>query len=299
MTLFNVGSDEISSIQHQLQHLKINPYPECKVVPEDPVTTTTNIPDVAAACASASASYSCQANSSTQSYYPTVSSTTDSTQQPLLRSCASEQVDFKSTSSVPRQQQFPPQQQLYGSAAQQVDARPNHPSHQYRDHPGLQPSSSAYTSYPGGDNSPATMEQKQYQYQESYRDGGQQQQQQQEQYPAGTANMAMQFMQAMQQSVQQVINAPHFGFEWVKPDYQFDMVSDDDILETLTSPTTQSTSIPSVEDPSSPDSKSSSSSSSVSSDIASSAEPGAAAALSPRTMEELYEAIEEYSELYG
>ncbi len=38
-------------------------------------------------------------------------------------------------------------------------------------------------------------------------------------------NVALQFMQAMQQSVQQVANTPHFGFEWVKPDYQFDPVS--------------------------------------------------------------------------
>ena len=31
-----------------------------------------------------------------------------------------------------------------------------------------------------------------------------------------------QFMQAVHQSVDQVANAPHFGFEWIKPDYQFD-----------------------------------------------------------------------------
>lgn len=34
--------------------------------------------------------------------------------------------------------------------------------------------------------------------------------------------MAMQFMNAMQRSVNQVANQPHFGFEWVKPDFQFD-----------------------------------------------------------------------------
>jgi hypothetical protein len=47
---------------------------------------------------------------------------------------------------------------------------------------------------------------------------------QQQQQPPGT-NMAMQFMQAMQQSVSQVANAPHFGYEWVKPNYQFDPLS--------------------------------------------------------------------------
>lgn len=46
----------------------------------------------------------------------------------------------------------------------------------------------------------------------------------QQQQPPGT-NMAMQFMQAMQQSVSQVANAPHFGYEWVKPNYQFDPLS--------------------------------------------------------------------------
>ena len=35
-------------------------------------------------------------------------------------------------------------------------------------------------------------------------------------------NMNLQFMYAMQKSVTQVINAPHFGFEWVKPDYRID-----------------------------------------------------------------------------
>ena len=47
--------------------------------------------------------------------------------------------------------------------------------------------------------------------------------QQQQQQPM--KNVALQFMQAMQQSVHQVANAPHFGFEWVKPDYQFDPVT--------------------------------------------------------------------------
>jgi len=41
------------------------------------------------------------------------------------------------------------------------------------------------------------------------------------QQPSGEDQMA-QFMQAVNQSVDQVANAPHFGFEWIKPDYQFD-----------------------------------------------------------------------------
>ena len=45
---------------------------------------------------------------------------------------------------------------------------------------------------------------------------------QQQHLPPAGMNMAMQFMQAMQRSVTQVVNSPHFGFEWVKPDYQFD-----------------------------------------------------------------------------
>ena len=51
-----------------------------------------------------------------------------------------------------------------------------------------------------------------------------QQQQQQQQM---MMNMGQQFMYAMQRSVNQVINAPHFGFEWVKPDYYFDPMSED------------------------------------------------------------------------
>ncbi len=50
------------------------------------------------------------------------------------------------------------------------------------------------------------------------------QQQQQQQM---MMNMGQQFMYAMQRSVNQVINAPHFGFEWVKPDYYFDPMSED------------------------------------------------------------------------
>ena len=48
-------------------------------------------------------------------------------------------------------------------------------------------------------------------------------------------NMGQQFMYAMQKSVSQVINAPHFGFEWVKPDYYFDPI-DEDVKPVISSP---------------------------------------------------------------
>ena len=60
----------------------------------------------------------------------------------------------------------------------------------------------------------------------------QQQQQQQQQM---MMNMGQQFMYAMQKSVSQVINAPHFGFEWVKPDYYFDPI-DEDVKPVISSP---------------------------------------------------------------
>ena len=38
-------------------------------------------------------------------------------------------------------------------------------------------------------------------------------------------NMGQQCMYAMQHSVSQVVNVPHFGFEWVKPDYYFNPIA--------------------------------------------------------------------------
>jgi len=37
-----------------------------------------------------------------------------------------------------------------------------------------------------------------------------------------STQITYQFMQAMEKSVSQVTNVPHFGFDWVTPDYQFD-----------------------------------------------------------------------------
>jgi len=54
-----------------------------------------------------------------------------------------------------------------------------------------------------------------------------------------TANMSLQFMYAMQKSVSQVINAPHFGFDWVKPNYQMDTNGvDDGIMSSVSFPGT-------------------------------------------------------------
>ncbi len=117
-------------------------------------------------------------------------------------------------------------------------------------------------------------------------------------------------MQAIQQSVNQVVNVPDFGFDWVKPDYQFDPMTDDDLVDALNaktqSPAHQTYSISSLEDPSSPESKSSGSSCSGSCNDFNSSVPAAEQTtrtaenvpLTQTTMEELYEALEEYSELY-
>ena len=120
---------------------------------------------------------------------------------------------------------------------------------------------------------------------------------QNQQKPQEMASMALQFMQAVQNSVQQVVQVPYFGFEWVKPDYQFDPLANDELMESFCSTPPQPNSVSeSVEDPSSPGSMSTSSLSYNSTNE--NPPPPPMAALSPRTME-LYEALEEFSELYG
>lgn len=100
--------------------------------------------------------------------------------------------------------------------------------------------------------------------------------------------VSMHFMQAMQQSISQVASAPYFGFEKVKPDYQFDSEGDNVLAKTQTRNWIPSSSpvatgpdlghdsdahqrLPEVE----------------------SATPSLA--LTSRTMEELYEELEKYS----
>ncbi len=54
-----------------------------------------------------------------------------------------------------------------------------------------------------------------------------------------SANMSLQFMYAMQKSVSEIINAPHFGYEWVKPNYRMDSTNvDDGIIESVSIPGT-------------------------------------------------------------
>jgi hypothetical protein len=213
-----------------------------------------------------------------------------------------------STSYVP-QHQFPPVQQQQQQQQQQHPYAQSYGSgmaqHQSSQHyitrePSSLSSSSSYSSsscceegvHPGAGQ------------QEAYQAYQQQQQQHQQQPNPEMANMALQFMQAIQQSVNQVVNVPDFGFDWVKPDYQFDLMADDDLADAFTtktqSPTHQTYSISSLEDPSSPESKSSGSSCSGSTcnDLNSSMVAVENVPVTQTTMEELYEALEEYSELY-
>ena len=52
--------------------------------------------------------------------------------------------------------------------------------------------------------------------------------------------MALQFMQAVQQEVNQLADIPFFGYKQVKPDYRFDsIIGDDEVLDMLNSIETQ------------------------------------------------------------
>lgn len=96
-----------------------------------------------------------------------------------------------------------------------------------------------------------------------------------------SSNMAMQFMQAVQRSVHQVVSTPYFGYEWVQPDYHFDALLEDSSART----SDESKSAHSHENPSNP--------------TVNDVEETQTATLSPRTMEELYQALEEYSDNYS
>lgn len=241
-----------------------------------------------------------------QSFY---APTSDAQSMRTFTSCSSNiEQDPAANSYVPHHQ-FPPVQQQQ----QQHSYVPSYPSagmtqtnqHYISREPSSLSSSSSYSSSSCCEEgiNPGMGQQ------EAYRDYQQQQQQPE------MANMALQFMQAIQQSVNQVANVPDFGLEWVKPDYQFDPLVDDDLMDVLASaktqsPTHQTYSISSLEDPSSPESKSSGSSCSSSCTDFNTTTSALAAldqqlaavenvTLTQRTMEELYEALEEYSELYN
>ncbi|KAK4018467.1 hypothetical protein OUZ56_000518 [Daphnia magna] len=297
-----LGNDEISSIQHQLQHLKINPYPECKVIPED-----VGVPVMAAVDPSNPVHSSFPVTDAAQSYYaPTSDAAIPRT---YTSDCRTEQ-DACGSSYLPLHH-FPPvqhQQHHYAPSYPSGAAQSNEP------YVNRQPTSLSSSSYPsssccveGNTTGVPTGQQDPYRaYQQQQQQ--QQPQQQQQQPPPQMANMALQFMQAIQQSVNQVVNVPDFGFDWVKPDYQFDPMVDDEILDVLDAKTSthQNYCISSVEDLSSPDSKSSNSSCGSSySELNQAAvvalvdeQASADVTLTQRTMEELYEALEEYSELY-
>lgn len=138
--------------------------------------------------------------------------------------------------------------------------------------------------------------------------------------------MAMQFMQVMHQSVHQVISAPHFGFEWVKPDYHFELPADDDddllkVLEDCSAvkqeqdnsnlspcdPVSCSSGADSDDlqcfgitlPPGTPPSVASQSGAAPSSGTATASPQATPAVLSPSTIDELYEALKEYSDYYS
>lgn len=126
--------------------------------------------------------------------------------------------------------------------------------------------------------------------------------------PPSMSDMGMQFMVAMHQSVSQVLDQPHFGFEWVKPDYHFDGLIDADELAVALGSTPEfdgqlMESSP-ENDTDSPRSKSSRRSSASDSDTSNeiprppSKDAADASALTPKAMEELYDELEKYSELY-
>jgi len=123
----------------------------------------------------------------------------------------------------------------------------NYISHQF-DIPSSSRISTAANYYPDYGKCPPQQQQ------QSWASDGNQQQ--------ASAQMTYQFMQAMEKSVNQVIDVPQFGFEWVTPDYQFDPLSPAVVVhERQPEPAA-------VEEP--------------------------PKALTPRTMKELYDALEEY-----
>ena len=94
-----------------------------------------------------------------------------------------------------QQYQQPHQTPLYSAVQQQSSMYP--PLSVSRD------STYSDSASSGGSSTPSAAAD----YYQSYRDMGE--------------NMGAQFMKVMQQSISQVLNVPHFGYEWVTPDYVF------------------------------------------------------------------------------
>ena len=199
------GNDEVSSIQSQLNSLKLNPYPELKVV-HDGNETALGIADQ---------------------------------QQPPFNDESSNSSTLNAKEISNRLSHV----ELVGSSMggsltyqQQPHAPPFLPSadaYAQRQQPEMDAAATAYQSQQRCQNGRANgFNVQQLQQHQAQQFLAQSQQQiptihpiNPQEYQNGMnqpTNMAMQFMQVMQQSVSQVANAPHFGYEWVKPNYQFD-----------------------------------------------------------------------------
>jgi hypothetical protein len=202
------GTDEVSSIQSQLNSLKLNPYPELKVV-HDGNETPLDVGDQPSFHDGTSHSPTLNAKVISSRLSDVELGGSSTYQQPA------HSPPFP-PSANPYAQRQPPQLDAATMAYQQQQQQPrcqngetngfNAQQLQQQQHQAQQFLAQSQQQIPA--NHP-----------QEYQNGMNQQQQ-----PPGT-NMAMQFMQAMQQSVSQVANAPHFGYEWVKPNYQFDPLS--------------------------------------------------------------------------
>jgi len=217
-----LGRDEVSSIQHQMQQLKLNPYPELPVVPDEFKSVNSGFD-----APGSSSSRGCyEANNPSQQ-----ASSTHQFESSSVRISAPAAQNWSAASNTGK---FPlqliQQQESCAIGDQQQQQHYHHQQHHHH-----------------------------LQQQQNLASGDQQQQQ--------AAQMAYQFMQIMEKSVNQIVNVPHFGLEWVTPDYQFDPLSPI-IVERCPVPPEQKVV---VEEP--------------------------PKALTPHTMKELFDALEEFSDL--
>lgn len=201
--------EEISSIQHQLESLKLNPYPEMKLFQEDNQAPATD----------------------------TATTKLDSTPVTSISTPQSEP-----SSKTGNQQGIQQQQQQQQHWHQQANLQ----HHQHQQH----------------------LQHQQHQQHHQY----QQQQLMQQQHQSMEEKMAAQFMSQMQQSISQVVDTPHFGYEWVHPGYHLTQQQLSKSLWAL-DPSSSEPTLP-VE---------------AVQEIPNSEPP-----LLPRDMQQLYEAIEEY-----
>ncbi|KAK4018470.1 hypothetical protein OUZ56_000521 [Daphnia magna] len=225
-----LGNDEVSSIQNQLNTLKLNPYPELKVIHDGneasaPVentyhppysnSPTLNAKEISNCLSDVELAGTSSAESSSYQQAPVLPVSTHSsyTERQLEQQAYQQQgcqtgqthgynAQQLQTQFLAQQQMAPPQQPPTSQAYQQPPT-----SQGYQQ----QPTSQGYQQPPTSQG-----------YQQPPTSQGYQQPPTSQRYQQAPMNMALQFMQAMQQSVSQVVNAPHFGYEWVKPDYQFD-----------------------------------------------------------------------------